>query len=476
MSLIVIGGGPAGMAAAIEASRAGMDVTLMDESPSVGGQIYRELPKTFEVREPKALGKDFLRGQQLKQELAAQGQRVQLMSETEVLGLWPHREVLFASRGRSGSHVADQVILATGAYDRPVPIQGWTLPGVMTAGGAQAFVKTMRVRPGRRALVAGTGPLLLVVATQLAQAGIEVVAVLEAGHKPPPLAALGALWGHWGLLRDAAHYYSRLRQARIPVLYNHAVFRAHGREAVESVEYGAINPEDWSPLRSQWSQAAVDMLVVGYGFVPNTQLAFMAGCKHRYALELGGWVPERDALLRTSVQGIYSAGDGAGVAGSISATEEGRVAGITAAEAAGALTHEVAEQRRAGPLKKLRALKRVRTFLDELSRIRPGLARLAEPETIMCRCEVVTNKDVEFALAQGAKDLQAVKLLTRLGMGACQGCNCAPSTALHVSQRLGCPLEAVGQIRPRPPVKPVTLGTLASDAIEVRSTQERSGT
>lgn len=473
MSLLVVGGGPAGMAAAIEAARAGLDVTLMDEGPSVGGQIYRALPERFEVREPTALGKDFLRGQQLKQELAAQGQRVHLMPETEVLGLWPHREVLFASRGRSGSLAADQVILATGAYDRPVPFQGWTLPGVMTAGGAQAFVKTMRVRPGKRALVAGTGPLLLVVAAQLAQADIEVVAVLEAGREPPRLAALGALWGHWGLMRDAVHYYSRLRQARIPVLYNHAVFRAHGREAVESVEYGAIDPEDWSPLRSQGSQAAVDLLVVGYGFVPNTQLALMAGCKHRYALELGGWVPERDELLRTSAPGIYCVGDGAGVAGSLVATEEGRVAGITAAEAAGALTHEEAEKRRAGPLKRLRALKRVRTFLDELSRIRPGLARLAEQETLMCRCEEVTRKDVEFALEQGAKDLQAIKLLTRLGMGACQGCNCAPSTALHASQRLGCSLEALGQIRPRPPTKPVTLGTLASDAIEFRRIQER---
>jgi bacterioferritin-associated ferredoxin len=141
--------------------------------------------------------------------------------------------------------------------------------------------------------------------------------------------------------------------------------------------------------------------------------------------------------------------------------EEGRVAGITAAEQAGAIGASVAAARRAPATRRLRRLAAVRDALDEISRIRPGLSELATDATLLCRCEEVTRAEVRAAISEGARDLQAVKLLTRLGMGACQGRNCAPSTAAVLSAATGCALPATGRINPRPPVKPVTLGTLA---------------
>lgn len=459
--LVIVGGGPAGIAAAIEAARAGVSCTLIDEAPRPGGQIYRQPPREFDVRDPRVLGKDFARGQHLRAAFGKVEGRVEVLSETKVLGVWGGRELLYASEGGADRVVADRLILATGAYDRPVPFPGWTLPGVMTAGGAQVLVKTLCVRPGQRALVAGTGPLLLVVANQLHKVGVKVVALLEAGRVSWSPRAIPKVWGEWGLLKDAWDYWRGLRRAGIPLLFNHTIFEAHGQDEVTGASFGPVDPEDWRPFRDKVRKTDVDLVVVGFGFVPNTELTELAGCRHRYVHEVGGWVPERNALLETTVPGVFAAGDGAGVAGALVAVEEGRIAGITAAEQLGALTAEEAARRRAGPLRRLRSLARVRQVLDKVSHIRPGLCELATPQTLVCRCEEVALSDVQAALQQGAKDLQAVRLLTRLGMGPCQGRNCAPSMGMFLCQATGCTAEAVGRINPRPPVKPVTLGALA---------------
>lgn len=383
------------------------------------------------------------------------------MPRTVIIDLSSHREILWAAEETAGAIRADQLIVASGAYERSVPFPGWTLPGVMTAGGAQRLIKTLQVRPGRRALITGTGPLLLVVANQLRAVGTEVVAVPEAGRHPRWPQFLVKARGEWGLLKDAFEYWRGLRRAGIPLRFNHTVFEAHGASAVEAVTYGPVDPATWSPIRSQAEQVEVDLLVVGFGLVPNVELTTLGGCDHRYALELGGWVPERDACMETSIPGLFAVGDGAGIRGAAVASLEARVAGITAAEHAGLLPRAEADRRRAPFLARLESLLRVRAVLDGMSRIRPGLSELATPGTIVCRCEEVALGEVQMALAAGARDLQAVKLLTRLGMGPCQGRNCAPAMRSYLSDATGRTAAEVGRINPRPPVKPVRLGALA---------------
>jgi len=457
--LVIVGGGPAGVAAAIEAARAGLRPTLIDEAGGLGGQIYRPLPEGFTVRDARALGKDFRRGEELRARFATVASSVDLLLGVAVLGIWEGRRLLC----EGGEIEAERLILATGASDRPVPFPGWTLPGVLTAGGAQAIVKTMRVVPGRRALVAGTGPLLPVVALQLHRAGVEVVAVLEAGRPPPLLASLPHVWREWGLLRDAWDLWRGLRRARIPLLFGHTVFEAAGAGEVERAVYGPVDPADWRPRRDGAKSVDVDLVVTGFGFVPNTELSLLAGCDHEHAHELGGFVPVRDACMRTSVRHVLAAGDGSGVAGALVAIEEGSIAGITAAEDAGMLDAAEAARRRARPLRRLRSLSGVRRVLDAMSRIRPGLVELATPETVVCRCEEVLLSEVFTAFGRGAKDLQALKLMTRLGMGPCQGRNCGPSASAICCKELGITPESAGRIEPRPPVKPVTFGALAGD-------------
>lgn len=450
------------MAAAMEAAGAGLSCTMIDEAPRPGGQIYRQPPRDFDVRDPEVLGKDFTRGERLRQSFAEHADRIEVLSGTSVVGVWEGHELLCASDRASERVVAERLILATGAYDRPVPFPGWTLPGVMTAGGVQVLVKAQRIRPGQRALVAGTGPLLLVVANQLHKAGVEVVAVLEAGRLSWSPRNLPKVWGEWGLLKDAWDYVRGLRRAGIPLLFNHTVFEAHGTDEVTGATFGPIDAHDWRPRKEDAQKADVDLVVSGFGFVPNTELTVLAGCRHRYAPDVGGWVPERSESMETTVPGIFAVGDGAGVAGALVAVEEGRIAGIAAAQQLGAISAQEARKRRAHPRRRLGSLEGVRQILDEVSRIRPGLCELATPETLACRCEEVEFSEVDAALHQGAKDLQAVKLLTRLGMGPCQGRNCAPSVAMHLCQAACCGPEAAGRINSRPPVKPVTLGALAA--------------
>jgi NADPH-dependent 2,4-dienoyl-CoA reductase/sulfur reductase-like enzyme len=458
--IVVVGAGPAGIAAAVEGVRAGCSVTLLDEALRPGGQVYRQPPSDFGREVPPVAGT--ARGDALLKELGDAGASLSHRAGISVLGIFEGRDVLWSDGESTGLLRAGALVLAPGAYDRPVPLPGWTLPGVMTAGGVQTLVKTMGVRPGRRALVAGTGPLLLVLANQLHEVGVEVVAVLEAGRPRITPGLLSALWGERDLLRQALDYRSGLRKAGIPFHVNHTLFSVHGTERVEAVTFGPVEPESWRPQTSRSQLVEVDLAVIGFGFVPNTELTELAGCRHRFQESQGGWIPERDSHMRTSVSGVFAAGDGSGVAGALVAESEGRVAGVSAAEQMGALSAAEAARRRSEPLRRLRSLSRLRGVLDEISRPRKGLGELADEETLVCRCEEVTLAEVGAACAAGARDLQAVKLHSRLGMGPCQGRNCAPPATSLLCQRYNLSPDEVGRINFRPPSKPVTFQALST--------------
>jgi len=459
--LVVVGAGPAGIAAAVEGARAGLAVTLLDDAALPGGQVYRQPPPGFAVAADSQPAADAAQGAILLDELSEMGETIRHRRGISVLGIFDPRELLWSNGEATGLLSAESLVLAPGAYDRPVPLPGWTLPGVMTAGGAQTLVKTMGVRPGSRALVAGTGPLLLVVANQLHRAGIDVVAVLEAGRPRLTPKLLPAIWGEWSLLGQAWSYRSSLHRAGIPLRLNHTLFAVEGTGRVEAATFGPVDSATWRPLTDRSETVEIDLAVVGFGFVPNTELTELAGCRHRYQDLQGGWVPERDSQMQTSVAGIFAAGDGAGVAGALVAEAEGRIAGISAAERVGALTATEAGRRRSEPLRRLRSLSRLRMVLDEISRPRLGLDELATDETQVCRCEEVTLSEVREAGAAGARNLQALKLLSRLGMGPCQGRNCAPAMTSFLCHTYDLSPETVGRINFRPPSKPVTFEALA---------------
>jgi len=461
--LVIVGAGPAGMAAAIEAVRAGARVTVLDENPHPGGQIFRQLGSGFTVTAPRALGRDFQRGQALVAEYASLASGMEHLGESLVWGLFPEREVAFLRHEESHIIRYDQLIIALGAYDRPVPFPGWTLPGVLTAGGAQRLVKTQRVLPGGRILLVGTGPLQLALANQIIHAGGKVEGIVEAAGVVGNWFQLACgAFGQWALLSDAWHYLWGITKARVPLLRGHVIVEARGNGKVEEAVIARVD-EEWRVVAGTTRTIAADVVCVGYGFVPSVELTRLAGCEHRYQPELGGWVPVRDENMATTANGVYAAGDCAGVAGSQVALEEGRIAGIAAAHALGCLSREEAERRAAPCRNRLRSLARLRRVLDAISVPRRGLYELATDDTVVCRCEEITLGDIRAAISEGADDLNAIKRMTRTGMGSCQGRYCGPALQEVVARERRIHPRDVVPLNPRPPIRPVPIHALAGE-------------
>jgi thioredoxin reductase len=463
--VVVVGGGPAGMAAAAEAASAGLEVALVDERPALGGQIFKQPGPGFRVTEPKALGRDHARGRALIGEVERAGAAV--FPRTSALAVDGTTVVLVAE----GEHVrtveCGRLILAPGAHDRPVAFPGWTLPGVVTAGGAQALVKTQRVLPGRRLVFAGSGPLALAFPAQLRGHGANVVLVLEAGPAPRTgdmLRLVGAARGNTALLRDAVSYRTRLWRDRVPLRYRRIVVRAEGDGRVEQVTHAAVD-RAWRPLPDSEETVAADALCVGYGFFPSVELLRLAGCELRYDENLGGPVAVRDEWLRTTAPGVSAAGDGTGVTGSYAAVDEGRLAALGALRDLAALTPEAADTRAAPLRARLRRAESFRRALAPLHAVGVGVYELATPETVVCRCEGLTAAAIASAV-ETTVDVNAVKTLTRACMGLCQGRNCQRQVAAAIARRHAIGLADVPVATPRAPVRPVAIAAAADTTVE----------
>lgn len=432
--VVVVGGGPAGLAAAAQAAAAGLAVTLIDERVSLGGQIYKQPGPGFEVLEPRRLGRDFLAGRSLIEAVARSGARVLL--RTSVVALEGNEVVLCEQEARTRVIRAGRIVLAPGAYDRPVPFPGWTLPGVLTAGGAQTLVKTQRVLPGERIVFAGSGPVALAFPAQLRHYGANVALVCEAG--PPPrlrdlAAMLAAAPGNATLLRDAAAYRLELLRRRVPMRHRRIVTAAAGDGRVEAVAHSAVD-RAWRvlPGTEEWIEA--DTLCLGYGFVPSVELLRLARAAMRDDEDRGGPVAVVDEWMRTTAPGIFAAGDGTGVEGALVAVDEGRLAGVGAALDAAAIAPAAAE-REAAPIRRRLARRRAfRRVLARMHAVGPGIYELATADTVVCRCEEVTRGQLDDAIESSA-DLNIVKGLTRAGMGLCQGRNCQRQVAALIAAR-----------------------------------------
>ena len=459
--LVIVGAGPAGMAAATVACRAGLGVTLIDENLSTGGQIYRQPPGALGGLSVPSTDESSQHGKQMIGDLESLKDQIEWLPNTSVWGHFPERKL--GVRSESGWQIiaAKQIVLATGAYEFVPPFPGWTLPGVMTPGGAQSMVKTMKILPGNRILIAGSGPFLLVVAAQLHAAGAEVVGVVETTRRRDAIRHLPALFSNPTLLRQGRRYIDQLRKANIPLYWGHLVTKAEGNECLDRVSIAACDGS--GRPRGRESTIDVDTLCVGYGFIPRTEIAQMANCTMEYRELLGGWIPKVDPPFTTSVPGIRIAGDGGGVAGAIVAELEGTVAGLAAAHEIGVL-NETAYQAQIKPLsKQLQRLRTFRSALDQIYPIRPGLLDLACPDTTICRCEEISRKEMEDGIQFGGTNISTLKVITRIGMGPCQGKMCWPTVARLIAEKEGKSVAEIGNLRVRPPIGTLAMSDLLNE-------------
>lgn len=466
--VLVVGGGPAGMAAASTAAAEGMNAALIDERPTLGGQVYKQPGPGMRVTNPRAMGAQYRAGRRLIDEAEQSG--AEIILRASVVNLEASANGWTAMVQREGRPVerlsAPRVIIAAGANDRPVVFPGWTLPGVITAGGLQTLAKTQAVIPGKRIVFAGSGPVALAFPAQLAGYGANIVTALESGPTPgiADLAQVGlAAPGNIGLLLDAAKYRTSLLAHRIPLKYGRIVVRAEGDGRVERVVHAAVDAE-WRVLPDTEETIDADVLCVGYGFSPSTELLRLVGCEFDSDEDLGGPVVRRDIWCRTAVSGIYAAGDGAGVEGSAVAADEGRLAGLAVAQDAGALSEHESRSRASGLLRQVKRRRALTSAAERMYHVGEGIFELAKPDTTVCRCEGTKLSTIEDAIDQ-APDVSAVKGLTRAGMGPCQGRMCGRHIAAMIATSRGVPLADVEPATPRMPLRPTAIGAIANPAV-----------
>ncbi|GAB4148983.1 MAG: NAD(P)/FAD-dependent oxidoreductase [Planctomycetota bacterium] len=437
----IVGSGPAGMAAARDLCAFGLSVVVLDENHGAGGQIFRQ-PRTVDLDEAHRPGDSpsHARGQDLLRGFLRSGARLE--TGAVVWDAAPGR-VWFEQRGESRLVRCRDLVLATGAHERAIPFPGWTLPGVVTLGAAQIMTRGFDLRPGSRALVAGSGPLLLPTIAALAAKNVEVVAALEACRFSAAVRALpGILWNA-ARRREARYYLGALRRARKRLSWGSAVFAAKGEGRVERAVIGRVDRRG-RPLRETAREIEVDLVCAGFGLVPAFELGKRIGCALAHDEGLGGFHIATDETTLTSVPHVHAAGEAAGIGGSEVAIAEGRLA-------AAAILHRAkgVPIPRALVRDRIRERGAARALLSAFALPR-GLYELAEPDTIVCRCEDVTLAEVREAGALFGGTLRGIKMGCRAGMGACQGRICGMSLQELVESGRGRDEPSVQM-----PVKPV---------------------
>jgi D-hydroxyproline dehydrogenase subunit alpha len=483
----VVGAGPAGMAAALTAADLGCTVVLVDSGSAVGGQIYRQAQVA-----PDGSGRLASPVPQRLQR-AAGHPRIRHLAETTVwhvegdgtgpatdpgdseppgsvagqFSLW-----LTDASGRAarpGLLRARAVVVATGATELVLPFPGWDLPGVTTAGAAQALLKGHHVTSGQRVLVAGSGPLLLPVAAGLSRAGVRVMALLESTPLRSSTARAAGLAWFPAKLREGAGYAAVLARHRVPIRTGRAVVACHGSGRVQEATVAKVD-RDWRPLPGTAYRVPVDAVHVSFGFSPSLELARQLGCTevpHPAAPVSAVW---HDAGMATSVAGVFAAGETTGVGGARAAELEGYLAGAAAAGYLGRVIMGSFAARLRGIRAALACDRRFAALLGALYPYPGGDPATAgwltwpEPDTVMCRCEEVPWSAVGEAVAAGARNVRGVKGLTRAGMGYCQGRVCGPVLQAAVAAAAGLPLADAGDLHARPVAAPAALGAIASAA------------
>ncbi|WP_284508841.1 NAD(P)/FAD-dependent oxidoreductase [Caballeronia sp. GACF5] len=455
---VVVGAGPAGMSAAIRMTSLGLSVLVVDEQSAPGGQIWRAVEAVAETQVGAMLGEEYQAGARLAERFRICG--VTYEPRTQVWQIEPGWRIYTKRDGHVEIVRAEQVVIATGAQERPAPFPGWDLPGVLTVGAAQILLKTSRQVPADPVWVAGNGPLPLLYMAQLLRAGGKIAGWLDTS---PQNGWWRALPWAGSALRDRAEILKGLGWMR--EIRRAGVLRVRGVTSLRACGVGRLQELEFSQGQGHPQRVRASLLLSHEGVVPSIHMTQALGCAHRWDPQQLCLAPVLDDWGQSTVEGVFVAGDGAGIGGAKAACVRGEIVGLAVARRAGRISSEQSANE-ARPLRDhLRKLLRLRPMLDSLYAPRSEIFSPSD-NTIVCRCEELTAGDIRNACSIGSPGVNQVKAMTRAGMGPCQGRQCGYTVANIVASVKGCDVSDVGFYRIRPPLKPVTVGDLASINIE----------
>lgn len=449
---IVIGAGPAGLSASASMAEMGLKVLTLDEQSKLGGQIYRNIENASPQNLEK-MGEDYSKGRKLTKRFRKSG--AEYLNSSSVWNVEPQGRVCYSRNGVSSRITANYVVIAAGAMERPVPIPGWTLPGVVGAGAANGLAKEANLTPSGTVVLAGSGPLLLLEASLLLEKGVKVAAILETTPKIPNPAILAdlpkALLGTKFLLKGVDMLLD-IRKTKVPHYKGIKNLKAIGDTTLTAVE---------AECGGKKLHFDADMLLLHFGVIPETHIYRMLKCHMQWHEKYRYWYPKTDEWGRTNYEKIFAAGDGTGVSGALAAELKGELAALEVARCLGLLP-AYERDRMAVPFKEAIAKDGCpRPLIDSFFAFDPANFNF-DNDTILCRCENVTVGDVRDIVAQGVTDLNEVKAITRCGMGPCQGRMCGPALGEIVAAELNTGVPEAGLLTIRPPLKQIPLEELAT--------------
>jgi thioredoxin reductase len=459
--LIVIGAGPAGASAALEAHHLGLAVLLIDEQADAGGQVWRNKSKSI-LKAPKTQAG--VLGDKLRETLEKSNLETKFETRVWQIEKQEDHSWLVGIQGRN-NHFRVQskmLILATGAMERIIPVPGWTLPGVIGLAGATALFKEQMILPGQKTVVAGNGPLLFFVASEILRLGGTLSAVVSLNSRKDWLSVLPSMILKPAFLWQGIKWIINLHLNRIPIYWQYGVSEIKGTDTVESVQIRQVN-DKWYLRKEPKIAIECDSVCYGHGLMPAIDATRLAGADHHFDASLGGWVPTIDQDGRTSVSNLFVCGDNAGILGVGAAPHRGRLAALAVFEdLKGPLSDDETNKCQI----ELHLFNKAKTFglaATKLTIPKLGMVGFMTKSTEICRCEGVLRSEVEDEINLGSISPNAIKSGTRFGMGPCGGKFCSESLAMITEQVTGKTRVEIGLPTARPPLRPICIDELSND-------------
>ena len=459
---IVLGMGPAGMAAAMELVRNGIKTAIIDQAQSPGGQVYRQSPREFSGAFKTTSNPRKLVGKALIREFNRIEGGLGVIGDATVWGAFDPGRLSLLHKGELFDLGFQKLIVCEGARERAIPFPGWTLPGVFSVGGLQKMITNQGLVPGKRVLIAGSGPLLMAAGATLIKAGGKAAGIYEAASISDMMPLMPQLFRQKGLIKETLFYMSALLSGRTPVRSGWVVTRAHGDGRVREATVCRVD-RDWRPVAGTERTIEVDAVAVGYGFQAMCRLVRLFGCGLEYDPVAHALKPVTDKFQLTSRPGVYAAGDGAGIGGASMAEIQGRIAGLHAAYALDGINRDGFEGSVRPWMERRQKLGAYARVLDRVFTPKDGIYAVMDRDTIVCRCEGVSAGKIWDRIDEGSRNLLKLKP-SRLAMGPCQGRGCE-SIALEMLRLRGVDPEQTDSLGFRPPLNPLPISILEDYAL-----------